>query len=62
MNGYEFRVCHARAEILQQKQKDDEESVRVKAVMEEWNKARKLKSLREMREEGRQHLRALCPY
>ncbi|XP_026192846.1 uncharacterized protein LOC34619105 [Cyclospora cayetanensis] len=41
-----------RKQILQQKKKDDEEAVRVKAVMEEWNKACKMKSLREMREEG----------
>lgn len=40
------------AEILQQKKKDDEEAVRVRAIMEEWNKARKAKSLRELKEEG----------
>ncbi|CDJ46625.1 hypothetical protein, conserved [Eimeria brunetti] len=40
------------AEILQQKKKDDEEAVRVRAIMEEWNKARKVKSLRELKEEG----------
>ncbi|CDJ65319.1 hypothetical protein, conserved [Eimeria necatrix] len=41
-----------RMKILQQKKKDDEEAVRVKAVMDEWNKSRKLQSLREMREQG----------
>lgn len=39
-------------QILQQKKLEDEEAIRAKVVMEEWNKARKLKSLREMREEG----------
>ncbi|CDJ58332.1 hypothetical protein, conserved [Eimeria maxima] len=41
-----------RMQILQQKKKDDEEAVRVRAIMEEWNKARKAKSLRELKEEG----------
>ncbi|CDJ36396.1 uncharacterized protein EMH_0016310 [Eimeria mitis] len=41
-----------RMQILQQKKKDDEEAVRVKAIMEEWNKTRKVKSLRELKEEG----------
>ncbi|KAL8453084.1 hypothetical protein Emed_000954 [Eimeria media] len=41
-----------RSEILRQKKKEDEEAIRVKALMEEWNKARKVKSLQDMRKEA----------
>ncbi|KAL8275851.1 hypothetical protein Esti_000414 [Eimeria stiedai] len=45
-------VKRRRAEILRQKKKEDEEAIRVKALMEEWNKARELRSLRDMRKDG----------
>ncbi|CDJ40533.1 hypothetical protein, conserved [Eimeria tenella] len=48
----EDKPAAKRMKILQQKKKEDEEAVRVKAVMDEWNKSRKLQSLREMREQG----------
>ncbi|KAL8428238.1 hypothetical protein Efla_005340 [Eimeria flavescens] len=41
-----------RTEVLRQKKKEDEEAIKVKVLMEEWNRARKVKSLREMRSEA----------
>ncbi|CDI82618.1 hypothetical protein, conserved [Eimeria praecox] len=49
-----------RIQMLQQKKKDDEEAIRVRAIMEEWNKTRKIKSLRELKEEGVPEAHPVC--